>query len=158
MDRHESSMELIMPHGGLLKELYLAPEEAATEQAAARDYLSWDLTPRQLADLELILNGSFSPLTGFMGSEEVDSVGAHGKGDIDVVVDKQPGTVLTGQAPQLTCQRQKLVDREIFLPELDGLDAALQRSFDDGRKSLPGRKLVTIGDQVEIEVDGKGHA
>jgi hypothetical protein len=88
---------------------------------------------------------------------EVDAVGAHGKGDIDAVVDQQPGTVLTSQAPQFTCQRQKLVDREVFLPELDGLHAALKRSFDDGRKSLPGRKLVTIGDQVEIEVDGKGH-
>ena len=40
MDRHESSMELIMPHGGLLKELYLAPAEAAREQVAARDFVT----------------------------------------------------------------------------------------------------------------------
>ncbi|MGD8207847.1 MAG: bifunctional sulfate adenylyltransferase/adenylylsulfate kinase, partial [Thiohalocapsa sp.] len=67
-------MELIMPHGGLLKELYLAPAEAATEQAAARDYLSWDLTPRQMCDLELLLNGAFSPLEGFLGKADYDGV------------------------------------------------------------------------------------
>jgi sulfate adenylyltransferase len=74
MDRHETSMELIMPHGGLLKELYLSPEEAATEQAAARDYVSWDLTPRQMCDLELLLNGAFSPLEGFLGQADYDGV------------------------------------------------------------------------------------
>jgi len=88
---------------------------------------------------------------------EVDSVGAHGKGDIDLVVDQQPGAVLAGQASQLSAQRHKLRDREIFLPELDGLDASLQRSFNDGGKSLPGRNLATVGDQVEVEVDGKWH-
>jgi sulfate adenylyltransferase len=74
MDRHENSMELIMPHGGLLKELYLPPQEAAKEQAAARDYVSWDLTPRQLCDIELLLNGAFSPLEGFLGRADYDGV------------------------------------------------------------------------------------
>ncbi len=74
MDRHESSMELIMPHGGLLKELYLSPEDASAEQAAARDYASWDLTPRQICDLELLLNGAFSPLEGFLGKADYDGV------------------------------------------------------------------------------------
>jgi sulfate adenylyltransferase len=35
---------------------------------------SWSLAPRQLADLELILSGAFSPLRGFMGSAEAASV------------------------------------------------------------------------------------
>jgi sulfate adenylyltransferase len=74
MDRHESSMELIMPHGGLLKELYLSPEEASAEQAAARAYVSWDLTPRQICDIELLLNGAFSPLEGFLGKADYDGV------------------------------------------------------------------------------------
>jgi sulfate adenylyltransferase len=33
-----------------------------------------DLTPRQLCDLELLLNGAFSPLRGFMTREDYDSV------------------------------------------------------------------------------------
>jgi len=55
------------PHGGELKNLYLPEEAAALEKEAARDYPSWDLTDRQLCDIELILNGAFSPLEGFLG-------------------------------------------------------------------------------------------
>jgi sulfate adenylyltransferase len=62
------------PHGGELKQLYM--EEAAAEQAkaAAQDYQSWDLTDRQLCDLELILNGAFSPLDGFLTQAEYEGV------------------------------------------------------------------------------------
>jgi sulfate adenylyltransferase len=35
---------------------------------------SWDLTPRQLCDLELLLNGAFSPLRGFLGRADYDAV------------------------------------------------------------------------------------
>ncbi len=37
-------------------------ERAAELKAASRDWPSWDLTPRQFCDLELLLNGGFSPL------------------------------------------------------------------------------------------------
>ena len=62
------------PHGGTLKDLYLTAEEAGEEQKAARDYPSWDLTPRQLCDIELLLNGAFSPLEGFLGKDDYDAV------------------------------------------------------------------------------------
>jgi sulfate adenylyltransferase len=74
MDRQESSQELIMPHGGALKQLYLSSEDASAEQAAARDFVSWDLTPRQICDIELLLNGAFSPLEGFLGKADYDGV------------------------------------------------------------------------------------
>jgi len=35
---------------------------------------SWDLTDRQLCDLELLLNGGFWPLTGFMNQRDYESV------------------------------------------------------------------------------------
>jgi len=35
---------------------------------------SWDLTPRQICDLELLLNGGFSPLRGFMTRADYESV------------------------------------------------------------------------------------
>ncbi|MDP7041946.1 MAG: sulfate adenylyltransferase, partial [Gammaproteobacteria bacterium] len=62
------------PHGGELKQLYL--DDAAIDQAKqeALDYKSWDLTDRQLCDIEMILNGAFSPLEGFLTKAEYDGV------------------------------------------------------------------------------------
>lgn len=62
------------PHGGELKNLYLLAEEAAAEKLAARQYPSWDLSERQLCDIELLLNGAFSPLEGFLNQADYESV------------------------------------------------------------------------------------
>ncbi len=62
------------PHGDVLKQLYLTESAAEQEKQRARDYRSWDLTARQLCDLELILNGAFSPLEGFLTQAEYDRV------------------------------------------------------------------------------------
>ena len=62
------------PHGGELKELYLDPSAAEEEKQKARDYVSWDLTERQVCDIELLLNGAFSPLEGFLTRAEYDGV------------------------------------------------------------------------------------
>ncbi len=62
------------PHGGELKNLYLPDEEAAAEKRAAKDYPSWDLGERQLCDIELLLNGAFSPLEGFLNQADYDAV------------------------------------------------------------------------------------
>ena len=62
------------PHGGELKNLYLSETAADEEKQLARDYPSWDLSARQLCDLELILNGAFSPLEGFLDRDEYESV------------------------------------------------------------------------------------
>lgn len=58
------------PHGGELKNLYLEEAAARDEKGRARDLPSWDLTMRQLCDLELLLNGAFSPLEGFMSEHD----------------------------------------------------------------------------------------
>jgi sulfate adenylyltransferase len=62
------------PHGGELKELYLDEAAAAAEKEKARSCKSWDLSDRQLCDLDLILNGAFSPLDGFLGKADYESV------------------------------------------------------------------------------------
>ena len=62
------------PHGGELKNLYLPDGEVEAAKEAAGDFPSWDLTERQLCDIELILNGAFSPLEGFLNKDDYDSV------------------------------------------------------------------------------------
>ncbi len=65
---------LIKPHGGVLKDRMLPAQEAEALKAKARDFASWDLTERQLWDIEMLLNGAFSPLEGFLGKADYDSV------------------------------------------------------------------------------------
>ncbi len=69
-----AASHLIAPHGGELVDLMATPERAAELKAASRDWASWDLTPRQFCDLELLLNGGFSPLSGFMNRADHDAV------------------------------------------------------------------------------------
>jgi sulfate adenylyltransferase len=66
-------LSLIPPHGGALVDLIVDRQHAERTRAESRDWPSIDLSQRQLCDLELLLNGGFSPLTGFM--DEADYAG-----------------------------------------------------------------------------------
>jgi len=65
---------LITPHGGELCNLLLGDAEAEAVKYESGDFLSLTLNQRQLCDVELLLCGGFSPLRGFMGQEDYDSV------------------------------------------------------------------------------------
>jgi sulfate adenylyltransferase len=62
------------PHGGELKNLYLDEAAVGAEKARSRDLPSWDLNMRQLCDIELLLNGAFSPLDGFLNEADYEKV------------------------------------------------------------------------------------
>jgi sulfate adenylyltransferase len=47
---------------------------AAELKAHSKDWPSWDLTARQLCDLELLMSGGFSPLRGFMNRADHEGV------------------------------------------------------------------------------------
>ncbi len=55
-------------------ELFVAPDKAEKLKQEAGHMPSWDLTPRQICDLELLMNGGFAPLTGFLGKADYESV------------------------------------------------------------------------------------
>jgi sulfate adenylyltransferase len=65
---------LIAPHGGELVDLSVSTECAAELKNHSREWPSWDLSPRQICDLELLLSGGFSPLHGFMTRPDYDGV------------------------------------------------------------------------------------
>jgi len=68
------SDNLIEPHGGALVDLIVDERHAEELKGSSRDWPSWSLTPRQLCDLELLLNGACSPLRGFMTRADHESV------------------------------------------------------------------------------------
>ena len=69
-----TASHLIAPHGGELIDLIAQPERITELKAQSREFPSWDLTGRQLCDLELLLNGGFSPLRGFMTKADYEGV------------------------------------------------------------------------------------
>ncbi|KAK6063000.1 sulfate adenylyltransferase [Seiridium cupressi] len=63
------------PHGGVLKDLLARDAHRHDELSAEAETLpAITLTERQLCDLELILNGGFSPLEGFMNEADYNGV------------------------------------------------------------------------------------
>ena len=65
---------LIPPHGGELINLLVYPDRATELKSHSREWASWDLTPRQICDLELLISGGFSPLRGFMTRADYEGV------------------------------------------------------------------------------------
>lgn len=72
-----STSHLIPPHGGELINLIASPERIHELKGHSREWPSWDLTGRQLCDLELLLSGGFSPLRGFMARADYEGVCHH---------------------------------------------------------------------------------
>ena len=62
------------PHGGTLKELFVSERQAEEVKEQAKSYQSWDLTARQICDLDLLMSGAFSPLDGFLTQKDYESV------------------------------------------------------------------------------------
>ncbi len=57
-----------------IPELYVSYDSAQKMKMEAADLVSWDLTPRQICDLELLMNGGFNPLKGFLSEADYNGV------------------------------------------------------------------------------------
>jgi sulfate adenylyltransferase len=57
-----------------ISDLMVATEKTQNLKKESNHYPAWQLTDRQICDLELLLNGGFSPLDGFMGKADYNSV------------------------------------------------------------------------------------
>jgi len=69
-----SSSHLITPHGGELIQLQVSAERTLELKSHSKEWPSWDLSARQICDLELLLSGGFSPLRGFMSRADYEGV------------------------------------------------------------------------------------
>lgn len=66
--------QLVKPHGGMLRHLFVDAQKADALKSAANALPAVALSQRQLCDLELLMNGGFSPLDGFMTETVYESV------------------------------------------------------------------------------------
>ena len=57
-----------------IPELYVSADSAQKLKVEAGNMPSWDLTPRQICDLELLMNGGFYPLKGFLTEADYNGV------------------------------------------------------------------------------------
>ena len=55
-------------------ELYVSYDSVQKIKMEAAELVSWDLTPRQICDLELLMNGGFNPLKGFLSQADYNCV------------------------------------------------------------------------------------
>lgn len=62
------------PNQSPIPELYVSSATADALKDEAGNMLSWDLTPRQICDLELLMNGGFNPLKGFLTEADYNGV------------------------------------------------------------------------------------
>ncbi|MFO7853757.1 MAG: bifunctional sulfate adenylyltransferase/adenylylsulfate kinase [Paracoccaceae bacterium] len=62
------------PNTTPIPELYVSADSAAKLKREAGDLPSWDLTARQICDLELLMNGGFNPLKGFLSEADYERV------------------------------------------------------------------------------------
>ena len=58
----------------MTKDLMTTRDIAKKIKTESGEYISLDLTPRQICDTEMLLNGGFAPLKGFMNQADYDSV------------------------------------------------------------------------------------
>ena len=65
---------MTLPKHAPIPELYVSEASAAALKDDAGRMPSWDLTPRQICDLELLMNGGFNPLKGFLTQADYDGV------------------------------------------------------------------------------------
>ncbi len=87
---------------------------------ASRDWPSWTLTPRQLGDLELILNGGYAPIDGFMTRPDAAAC-ARGR----VLSDGTPFPAPVVLDVTATCARDAMAARRLVLRDVEGVALAI---------------------------------
>lgn len=67
-------MDISSPYKGELIDLLVKPSELTELKKYSQDLPDWTLSQRQLCDVELLMNGGFSPLAGFMNQKDYNGV------------------------------------------------------------------------------------
>jgi sulfate adenylyltransferase len=158
--------QTIAPHGGVLIDRFVPEEGKADALARAGVLPAIPLDARQISDLELIATGAASPLTGFMGSDDYNSVVhemrlANGlPWSIPVtlaITPEQAETIKPGSAAQLTGPDGEtlaiLSVREIFSYDKQIEAEKVYRTIDSahpGVAAVYAQPDLLVGGDVEV--------
>ena len=139
---------LIEPHGGTLVDLLVDDDRADELRKQSAGWPSWDLTERQVCDLELLMSGGFSPLRGFLGRDDLESVCAEMRladgalWPMPITLDVPEDVATTLDAGSTLCLRDPegvmlaaLHVREVWQPDLE---AEAQAVFGTTSTAHPG--------------------
>ena len=74
LDPFNQRTKLVQNNLAPIPELYVSYDSAQKLKVEAADLVSHDLTPRQICDLELLMNGGFNPLKGFLTEADYNGV------------------------------------------------------------------------------------
>lgn len=108
---------------------------------------SWHLTPRQLCDIELILNKGFDPLDGFMSREDYESVLTNMRLK-DNTVWPMPITLDVDETFAQSLQK----DQEICLRNQEGTVIALMQIHDIWKPDKEAEAHAVFGTNDELHI------
>jgi sulfate adenylyltransferase len=74
LPKNRTIQTMQLPNLAPIPELYVSYDSAQKLRHEAGDLPSWDLTQRQVCDLELLMNGGFHPLKGFLTEADYHGV------------------------------------------------------------------------------------
>ena len=137
------------PHGGKLVDLMVKDESEKSNLASAANHVV-ELNDRQSCDVELIINGGFSPIEGFMNQDEYNHVVVNMRLQINllfglpVVMDTSDDSISAGQKVLFTYKGKDIAVMDVedrFVP-----DKALETLKCYGTSALehPGVRMVAM--------------
>ena len=144
---------LIAPHGDRLVSLYAEPDRIDYLRAEAKHYPSWNLRPRQLCDLELLMNGGFSPLQGFMNEADYTNVLERCTLQDTTV---WPIPLVLDVTPAFAAALHKV--EKIGLRDTEGVLLAVLTIEDLWEVTRPAEEKALFGENgMHLQVEGRGY-
>ncbi len=119
-DAGSAEYTTIAPHGGVLVNRFLPEEERKKVIDRIEKYPSLPLSSRQWSDIEMIANGAYSPLVGFVGERNYKSI----------ITDGRLSNGLAWTIPRLLLVEEEQAEQlknhdEVVLRDRDGKNLAL---------------------------------
>ena len=148
------------PHGGVIKDSMLT-DDGAKAALAAECTVTFELNDRQLCDTELLMNGAFSPLDGFMNEEVYDGVvenmripGSNLLFGLPVILDTERADILPGTKVLLQANGTDVAVLDVESRWTPRKDVEVKNCYRTSSLEHPGVQMVAM-ERAHDYVGGK---